>query len=254
MENGYVQKSFQYINSINSHQNSEQWLETELDNNNIHATKQSDGVYFCATNTTFVAVILLDHCSNPIFLQAGFPNTLPFLLIAEQPAHYNIPGATISYVYEFISGTKALTKEITKCITQFKEAKSTNPFTCVVPAMPKQSSKISLSRSKGSIYVNKTEFVNQSSRTQYMILSAMIDAFLYDFKNETTTYLKIHHFVDILNESNTESIASGVQVRCAISRIKKLFEQIGILPENIINQIYSSGYRLNHENVALEFT
>jgi hypothetical protein len=147
------QKNFDIPPSTSSNcHNSTQWLQTELDKQYIPTTKQSEGVYFCAANTMFAAVILIDQCSNHAFLQAGFLCAVPHCLITEHPVYSNTTGSTISHISEFTSGAKNLTKEIEKCILQFGENKPANPLACVIPAMPAANSdKLILSRSDKDI-------------------------------------------------------------------------------------------------------
>jgi hypothetical protein len=184
----YAQTFYPSITKNDNSQNSTQWLESELHKQGIRFAKQSDGVYFCTVNTAFVAVILPDHCSSPVFLQTEFPNALPFLLIAEQPVCYNTPGSTIAHISEFISGAKVLTKEIEKCILQFKDAKPASPFVCVVPALPTNNDKLILSRSDDAIYINDTKMINKHT-AQFDILNVLIDTALNDCIKRTTTYL-----------------------------------------------------------------
>jgi hypothetical protein len=136
MEDFCGQKGSPRIDGANYSQNSAQWLESELNRRHISATKQSDGVYFCIADSMFVALILLDRCLNPAYLQGGFLCALPHCLIAERPVYSNTVGSAISHISEFTSGAKNLTKEIKKCILQFKKAKIANPFACVVPQPP----------------------------------------------------------------------------------------------------------------------
>jgi hypothetical protein len=180
MESSYVQKFSSHITWTDDSQNSAQWLESALNEQYIPFTKQSDGVYFCVINNSFVVTILIDNCTNPTFLQAGFLCTMPHCLISEHPVYSNTIGSAISYITEFTSGAKNLTKEMKNCFTQCKKVKTISPFACVVPAMPVASyDKLIMSRSDDAIYINDIVIVNKRA-ILYDVLNILIEG-LYIF-------------------------------------------------------------------------
>jgi hypothetical protein len=255
MESSYVQTFSSCITKTNDSQNSAQWLESELNKHQISVTKQSEGVYFCIAHTRsdcggsniLAVVVLPDHCSNPVFLQAGFLCTLPHCLIAERPVYSNTIGSTISHISEFTSGTKILTKEIEKSITQFGEAKPVNPFACVVPAMPVDNNdKLILSRSETAIYINDIEMINKRTKIQFDILNLLTNSALNDALKRTTTYLNALKIAHNLKENKSEK-----DIYNAFFRIKESLDQV-IPHEKIITHIHSLGYRLNTQNIAIK--
>jgi hypothetical protein len=200
----------------------------------------------------FAAVILIDQCSNHAFLQAGFLCAVPHCLITEHPVYSNTTGSTISHISEFASGAKNLTKEIEKCILQFKETKPANPLACVIPAMPATNGdKLILSRSDDAIYINDIEMINKRTKIQFDILNLLTDSTLNDGIKKTVTYLNVLDIAHMLNKENRKKHIQKIVIHNAFSKIEQSLDQI-ISHDKIITHVHSFGYRLNTKNVAIK--
>jgi hypothetical protein len=159
-------------NSLANNLNSSAWLEFELNRSGVQNIKQADGVHLCNINSSVaIAVILVDQCKDPVFLQAGFLTALPHILIAEHPVYSNSLKSPVMHISELQSGSRIIAKEIAKCIRSFKKTKCKNPLACVIPAVSVHGDKLVLSRSKETIYINGVEIANINARLKFHVLN-----------------------------------------------------------------------------------
>lgn len=202
-------------------------------------------------------VVLVDHCRDPIFLQGSFLSAIPHFLITERHVYQNSLESTIIHLSEFQSGATCISDEIDKCITLFCKNRSShscvNPFACVIPAIPtiENGGGAIISRSTESILINSIEVLTVQARMQFDTFNIFIDAFADDFKDGTVTYMSIHNIADKLTELE-HNMDDAKKVYGIISSIKTTLIQNYIDPTKIINQIYGSGFRLDHKNTLLK--
>jgi hypothetical protein len=187
-----------------------------------------------------------------VFLQAGFLNALPHVLISERPVYSNSLKSSIIHISEFQTGSRVIVNEIAKCIRSFKRSECENPLACVIPAMPTHSDKLVLSRSEETIYINGIEIANIDARLKFHVLNAIIDAFAIDFREKTVTRVRISHIAKTLRKLEFDLNSPEDQISDAIQNIRISLKKNSVNPDDFFDKSHGAGYRLNAEKVLIK--
>jgi hypothetical protein len=248
-------KKTAFVRSNSDKLSSHTWLESELNNNDIRNIKQTEGVYLCASGPIAAAVVLIDYCKDSAFLQAGFLNAIPHILIADNPVYGNSLQSVIIHISEFQSGLKIIANEIRECLRSFRKSKCVNPLACVIPAIPTYcDDRVILSRIKNSIYVNGIEVIKKKrAKMKFDLICVFIEMFMDDFRKEKDTYLNVYQISDKLSELGHNMNCNSVnRIRQIIRKIQISFQEIA--DAEIISNVYLSGYQLNAQNIFLKIS
>jgi hypothetical protein len=158
------------------------------------------------------------------------------------------------YISELQCGQKLMTKEIVKCIHSLKKTKCKNPLACVIPAMSTYDDKLVISRSNKAIYINGVEIANLNAKLKFHVLNAIIDVFANDFKEKTTTRVRIRHIAKALQDLEIDLNNPEDQISDAIQNIRISLKRISINPDDFFDRNHGAGYRLNPEKVLIKNT
>ncbi len=250
------------------------WFESLLNNSKFIWQKAAEGVYHISSQGSIVSIIILDLCSDTVYLTIDKLRIQPTVLITVRE---NIPDLPVvlpivkmsdlfcenKTLYEILLEA-AIPELIANVSTQIFPVISLKQ---VKPKSPKKT--LQLGFSYGAVYVNDVEVVNKRAILCISIFRILLKQFLDDFENG----IPLKHHVPLSTEKiadslifHSEIIDLEQQIRYPLNKMQrqikeKLANQLGLSIErdDVIQTIgwpelicKEHGYRLNPFTLVLK--